>query len=76
VPEWWNGRRAGLKIRWGQPREGSSPSSGTMKFHIYTVRFPSGPAVSPIGLSTASPGYVEGMVKATVRVSLQYIAGE
>ena len=29
VPEWWNGRRAGLKIRWGQPREGSSPSSGT-----------------------------------------------
>ena len=23
------GRRAGLKIRWGQPREGSSPSSGT-----------------------------------------------
>jgi hypothetical protein len=22
---WWNGRHKGLKIPWGQPREGSSP---------------------------------------------------
>ena len=41
VPEWWNGRRAGLKIRWGQPREGSSPSSGTKRIH-YLVHSDSG----------------------------------
>jgi hypothetical protein len=29
LPEWRNGRRAGLKIRWPRGREGSSPSSGT-----------------------------------------------
>lgn len=28
-PEWRNGRRAGLKIRFGQPSAGSSPASGT-----------------------------------------------
>ena len=29
VPEWRNGRRGGLKIRWSQGRVGSTPSSGT-----------------------------------------------
>ena len=29
APEWRNGRRYGLKNRWGQPRTGSSPVSGT-----------------------------------------------
>jgi hypothetical protein len=29
MPEWRNGRRAGLKIPWGQLRGGSSPPSGT-----------------------------------------------
>lgn len=29
MPEWRNGRRFGLKNRWGQPRTGSSPVSGT-----------------------------------------------
>ena len=29
VPTWRNGRRAGLKIRWGQPRAGSTPVVGT-----------------------------------------------
>ena len=28
VPEWRNGRRAGLKIRWGQPRVSSTLTSG------------------------------------------------
>ena len=28
---WRNGRRNGLKIRWGQPREGSSPFASTIK---------------------------------------------
>lgn len=28
-PGWRNGRRAGLKNQWGQPREGSIPSPGT-----------------------------------------------
>ncbi len=27
-PEWRNGRRAGLKIRWGQPRVSSNLTSG------------------------------------------------
>ncbi len=27
-PEWRNGRRAGLKIRWGQPRVSSTLTSG------------------------------------------------
>ena len=31
VPEWRNGRRYGLKNRWGQPRTGSSPVSGTIR---------------------------------------------
>ena len=29
APEWRNGRRGGLKIRWAQAREGSTPFSGT-----------------------------------------------
>ena len=29
TPEWRNGRRGGLKIRWSQGRVGSTPSSGT-----------------------------------------------
>ncbi len=28
-PKWRNGRRAGLKNRWGQPRVGSTPTFGT-----------------------------------------------
>ena len=31
MPKCWNGRRSGLKIRRGQPHEGSSPSFGTRK---------------------------------------------
>ena len=30
VPKWRNGRRGGLKNRWGQPRAGSSPAFGTI----------------------------------------------
>ena len=30
TPEWRNGRRGGLKIRWSQGRVGSTPSSGTI----------------------------------------------
>jgi hypothetical protein len=30
APEWRNGRRGGLKIRWAQAREGSTPFSGTI----------------------------------------------
>ena len=29
VPVCWNGRRGGLKIRWGNTRVGSSPTTGT-----------------------------------------------
>ena len=29
MPKWWNGRRAGLKIQYGQPCAGSSPAFGT-----------------------------------------------
>src|SRR3954449_7439423 len=29
-PKWRNGRRAGLKIRWGNTRVGSSPTFGTI----------------------------------------------
>lgn len=29
MPDWWNGRRRGLKIPGSEDREGSSPSSGT-----------------------------------------------
>jgi hypothetical protein len=29
VPKWRNGRRGGLKHRWGQPRPGSNPGFGT-----------------------------------------------
>ncbi len=32
-PEWRNGRRGGLKIRWPQGRVGSTPSSGTSTIH-------------------------------------------
>ena len=32
-PEWRNGRRSGLKIRRGQPRESSTLSSGTKLFN-------------------------------------------
>ena len=32
APEWRNGRRGGLKIRWSQGRVGSTPSSGTIAF--------------------------------------------
>src|SRR5438046_1308593 len=28
-PKWRNGRRGGLKNRWGQPRAGSNPAFGT-----------------------------------------------
>ena len=31
MPEWWNGKRNGLKIRRVYALEGSSPSSGTKK---------------------------------------------
>lgn len=31
MPGWRNGRRYGLKIRWAQVREGSSPSPGTTR---------------------------------------------
>ena len=30
MPVCWNGRRGGLKIRWGNTRVGSSPTTGTM----------------------------------------------
>ncbi len=29
MPKWRNGRRDGLKHRWGQPRVGSTPTFGT-----------------------------------------------
>ena len=29
MPVCWNGRRGGLKIRWGNTRVGSSPTTGT-----------------------------------------------
>ena len=29
TPKWRNGRRDGLKNRWGQPRVGSTPTFGT-----------------------------------------------
>ena len=34
APEWWNGRRDGLKIRCWQQRAGSSPASGTKSKHL------------------------------------------
>ncbi len=33
LPEWRNGRRAGLKIRWGQPRVSSTLTSGIPLHH-------------------------------------------
>jgi hypothetical protein len=44
VPEWRNGRRGGLKIRWSQGRVGSTPSSGTIiystsSFNQFPQRF-------------------------------------
>ncbi len=39
MPEWRNGRRGGLKILWGQPHVGSTPTSGTSVLPIEnTVR--------------------------------------
>ena len=37
MPEWWNGRHVGLKIRCLHGRVGSSPTSGIKKktFNIY-----------------------------------------
>ena len=32
MPKWRNGRRDGLKHRWGQPRVGSTPTFGTISF--------------------------------------------
>ena len=32
LPRWWNGRHAGFRSLWGQPRVGSSPILGTMKY--------------------------------------------
>src|SRR5512134_622265 len=33
MPGWRNGRRSGLKIRWGKPRAGSSPAPGTPRLN-------------------------------------------
>ena len=30
LPPWWNGIHAGLKILWGKPLVGSSPTGGTI----------------------------------------------
>ena len=35
MPEWRNGRRAGLKIPYPQGCEGSTPSSGTMTYRTW-----------------------------------------
>ena len=45
------GRRAGLKIRWGQPHEGSTPSSGTIseKSNTGQASAKSGHVVSQVG---------------------------
>ncbi len=38
LPAWWNGRRAGLKIRWVQARVGSTPTAGTTEPHRVQCR--------------------------------------
>ena len=37
-PKWRNGRRAGLKIRWGNTRVGSSPTFGTIDLRRFLGR--------------------------------------
>ena len=39
MPEWRNGRRGGLKIRWSQGRVGSTPSSGTIFLQLQRKQF-------------------------------------
>ena len=38
VAAWRNGRRCGLKIVWGQPRVGSSPTAGNELLAIFCCR--------------------------------------
>jgi hypothetical protein len=50
VPKWRNGRRAGLKNRWGQPRVGSNPTFGTNFDNIlitYAVSSASSTVIKP-----------------------------
>lgn len=54
VPEWRNGRRAGLKIRFGQPSAGSSPASGTSTLSRARSTPPSGVAARGERRGTAS----------------------
>ena len=37
MPKWRNGRRDGLKHRWGQPRVGSTPTFGTISLDWHAV---------------------------------------
>ena len=36
TPKWRNGRRGGLKNRWGKPRVGSTPTFGTSRHRVAT----------------------------------------
>ena len=48
-PEWRNGRRAGLKIRWGQPRVSSTLTSG-INPSTQQLSIPKCPALLDAGL--------------------------
>ena len=39
MPEWWNGRHDGLKIRWIKFRVGSNPSSGIYLYSLGILIF-------------------------------------
>ena len=67
-PEWRNGRRGGLKIRWSQGRVGSTPSSGT----IESPNIPSDPESSRIG-PTGAP-LAEKRMKRWVTIILAVFA--
>ena len=55
-PKWRNGRRAGLKIRWGNTRVGSSPTFGTKDLRRLGVGFVS--LTEALDLTT--PGVLPG----------------
>ena len=55
LPEWRNGRRAGLKIRWGQPRVSSTLTSGIVTPHRNNRR-PSLLLLSGLPSSGNTPG--------------------
>jgi hypothetical protein len=59
APKWRNGRRGGLKHRWGQPRQGSNPCFGTIGGRVDEF------------LSTKQLGWVLGRSASSIRSAIR-----